>query len=157
MQLVFSAPRASENDQARGLEAANRFLRRAQVTPDTAKAGADVRNAWGESGLAPLSQPSDEQMAAADAWDGALESAINACYRGRKAPLNAALLLVPDGHRDETASREALPASSAQAAPKGSDPTSRPPRALGGPRSGFLRRTPRTTALRRPSGPPDAS
>lgn len=157
MQLVFSAPRASENDHARGLEAAHRFLQRAEVTPDIAKAGADMRNAWGKSGLAPLIQPSDKELAAADAWDGALEAAISACYRGSKAPLNATLLLVPDDGHDEAASRAAAPPSQAKAGLKGPDPAPRPPRALGGPRSGFLRRTPRTTALRRPTGPPDAS
>lgn len=78
-----------------------------------------MRNAWGESGLAPLSQPSDTELAAADAWDGALESAINACYRGGKAPLNATLLVVPDDRQDETPS---LAVSPAQAGPKGSDP-----------------------------------
>lgn len=92
-RLVFLAPGASSEDAARGLAAANLFLQRVGIGADEAVAGAQARAAWGDSGLAPLLEPRPEDVAAADALDGALESAIMACYRGKNVPLDVELRL----------------------------------------------------------------
>lgn len=93
-RLDFIAPGASEDDKARGLAAAMLFLQRAGIEAEEAMAGSDARTAWGDSGLAPLHEPTPEEVVAAEALDGALESALMACYRGRSAPLDAELRLV---------------------------------------------------------------
>lgn len=92
-KLGFHGPGATELEVAAGLNAANRFLQRAGVTPEVAMRGALAREAWGDSGLAPLFEPSPEDQVHSEAWDGALESALMACYGGRPAPLEACLFL----------------------------------------------------------------
>lgn len=92
-RLGFHAPEATEAETSAGLTAAILFLRRAGLTPEEAKRGADARTTWGDSGLAPLQEPTAEELVLAEAWDGALESALMACYRGRNAPLEADLYL----------------------------------------------------------------
>jgi hypothetical protein len=94
MRLQFRAPGASEAEAERGLAAALLFLSRAGISPEEAIAGDEARTAWGDSGLAPLHEPTPMEVAAAEALDGALESALMACYRGRNAPLDAELCLV---------------------------------------------------------------
>jgi hypothetical protein len=92
-RLVLIAPGASPADRDRGLAAATLFLERAGITAEEAAAGAEVRTAWGDSGLVPLLEPTPEELVAAEALDGALESALAACYRGRNVPLDAQLRL----------------------------------------------------------------
>lgn len=92
-RLDFYAPGATEEDRERGLAAAILFVQRAGICPLEALDGDQARAAWGDSGLAPLQQPTPEEVAAAEALDGALESALMACYRGRNAPLDAELRL----------------------------------------------------------------
>ena len=96
VQLQFIAPDATDEERARGLAAAVSFFRRAGISIEEAKRGADARTTWGDSGLAPLYEQSHEEIAAAEAWDNALESALMACYRGRKVPLGADLVVAPD-------------------------------------------------------------
>lgn len=96
MQLIFIAPDATNEERARGLAAAISFFQRAGISIEEAKRGADARTAWGDSGLAPLHLPTHEQIAAAEAWDNALESALMACYRGRNVPLGADLQVEPE-------------------------------------------------------------
>jgi len=91
MRLRFYAPGATPQEVERGLVAALLFLSRAGVTPEDAFAGDQARAAWGDSGLAPLHEPAPMELVAAEALDGALESALMACYRGRNAPLDAEL------------------------------------------------------------------
>ena len=91
MRLRFHAPGATPQEAERGLAAALLFLSRAGVTPEEAFAGDQARAAWGDSGLAPLHAPAPTELVAAEALDGALESALMACYRGRNAPLDAEL------------------------------------------------------------------
>lgn len=92
--LEFIAPHADAADRQRGLHAAELFLRRAGIAPADAFRGAEARTVWGDSGLAPMHAPSPEDLVHADAWDGALESALLACYRGGNAPFDACLRLV---------------------------------------------------------------
>lgn len=94
-RLQFHAPGASQEAAERGLAAASLFLSRAGVTPEEAFAGDAARATWGDSGLAPLHEPTPTELVAAEALDGALESALMACYRGRSAPLDAELRLAP--------------------------------------------------------------
>jgi len=94
MRLQFHAPGASQADAERGTAAALLFLQRAGISPEEAIAGDRARATWGDSGLAPLHAPTPMESAAAEALDGALESALMACYRGRTAPLDAELRLV---------------------------------------------------------------
>lgn len=68
----------------------NRSSTTAGVQPAAARA--DVGG--GDSGLAPLCEPTPEELAAADAWDNALESALMECYRGAPIPFGADLFLV---------------------------------------------------------------
>lgn len=89
--LYFHAPGASDVDVARGLAAASLFLQRAGVSVADAFSGDRARAAWGESGLAPLHEPTLAEMTAAETLDGALEAALAACYRGRPASLDAEL------------------------------------------------------------------
>lgn len=96
MKLGFLAPGASDVQRERGVAAAARFLRRSGISAELAKQGADARTNWGESGLAPLCEPTPEELAAADAWDNALESALMECYRGAPIPLGADLFLADD-------------------------------------------------------------
>lgn len=93
-RLDFYAPGASDSDKERGLAAAELFLRRAGITPLGALAGDRARAAWDDSGLPPLHEPTPEEIAAAEALDGTLESSLMTCYRGRNAPLDAELHLV---------------------------------------------------------------
>lgn len=90
MRLQFHAPGATPQEAERGLAAAL-FLSRAGVTPEEAFAGDQARATWGDSALAPLHEPAPTELVAAEALDGALESALMACYRGRNAPLDAKL------------------------------------------------------------------
>jgi hypothetical protein len=94
VRLQFHAPGASVADAERGAAAAMLFLQRAGVSPEEAVAGDLARAMWGDSGLAPLHAPTPVEVAAAEALDGALESALMVCYRGRSAPLDAMLQLV---------------------------------------------------------------
>lgn len=96
MRLQFHAPGASDAEVGRGLAAALLFLSRAGISPEEAIAGDEARTAWGDSGLAPLHEPTPMEVAAAEALDGALESALMACYRGRNAPLDARLYSARD-------------------------------------------------------------
>lgn len=95
VRLWFHAPGASPEEAERGLAAAALFLSRAGVTPEEAIAGDAARAMWGDSGLAPLHEPTPTELVAAEALDGALESALMVCYRGRSAPLDAELRLAP--------------------------------------------------------------
>lgn len=95
-QLKFLAPGASLSDRERGLAAALLCLNQAGIRPEDAIAGVRARDAWGDSGLAPLHEPSSTDLAGAQAFDDALEAALMACYRGRAAPLDAALELEDD-------------------------------------------------------------
>lgn len=92
-RLAFIAPGACAADQARGLAAAELFLKRSGVSAEHAAAGVAAQESWGDSGLAPLHEPTPAEAAAAQALDGALEAALLACYRGRAAPLDAELRL----------------------------------------------------------------
>lgn len=94
-QLEFVAPGASEADRERGLAAALLYLEHAGVSVDRALTGAQARMDWGDSGLAPLLEPSQPDLTGAEALDGALEAALRACYRGRNAPLEAELRRSP--------------------------------------------------------------
>lgn len=93
VQLQFHAPGATQEETERGLAAALLFLSRAGITAEEAIAGDEARAMWGDSGLAPLHEPAPTELVAAEALDGALESALMACYRGRPAPLEAELRL----------------------------------------------------------------
>jgi hypothetical protein len=94
-RLDFVAPGASTRERARGLAAAELFLQRAGVSAEEAIAGDRAREAWGDSGLAPLNAPTPEELVAAEALDGALESALVACHRGGHTPLDAFLRMLP--------------------------------------------------------------
>lgn len=90
-QLRLIAPGATDAQRLRGEMAATAFLSRTGITARDARSGADARILWGESGLAPLSQPTTAEVAAANAWDNATEVALMACYRGATVPLDAEL------------------------------------------------------------------
>ena len=93
MKLGFLAPGASDVQRERGAAAATTFLRRSGISAELAKQGADARTNWGDSGLAPLCEPTPEELAAADAWDSALESALMEYYRGEPIRLGVELFL----------------------------------------------------------------
>ena len=93
MKLGFLAPGASDVQRERRAAAATTFLRRSGISAELAKQGADARTNWGDSGLAPLCEPTPEELAAADAWDNALESALMECYREEPMRLGVELFL----------------------------------------------------------------
>ncbi|KQP22409.1 hypothetical protein [Pseudorhodoferax sp. Leaf267] len=90
-RLRLLAPGATDAQRERGEAAAAALLLRSGITAEQAKRGADARVLWGESGLAPLSEPTSADVAAANAWDNATEVALMACYRGATVPLEAEL------------------------------------------------------------------
>lgn len=96
MKLAFTAPNASEEDRERGLAAAYLFLQRAGLSVEEAKQGLDARKSWDESGLSPLHEPEPVLLAAAEAWDNAIEAAFMTCYGPRSAPWGACLRIVAD-------------------------------------------------------------
>lgn len=91
MKLAFLAPEATDEERTRGLMAAETFLQRAGISVQDAWQGLEARTAWGASGLAPLLEPDPVEVAAAEAWDNAVEAALMACYRSRTVPWGAAL------------------------------------------------------------------
>lgn len=97
MKLRLLAPGATDLQCEKGEAAAAAFLARAGISAEDAKRGADARAVWGDSGMSPLMEPTPEDVAAADAWDNARESALMSCYRGANVPLGADLDLVDEG------------------------------------------------------------
>lgn len=100
MKLLLVAPHATDDERARGLVAAENFLRRAGISVQEARQGLEAREAWDASGLAPLLEPDPVEVAAAEAWDNASEAAMMACYRGRTVPWGAALRVDCDDKLD---------------------------------------------------------
>ena len=80
----------------RGAAAATTFLRRSGISAERAKQGADARTNWGDSRVAPLCEPTPEDVKAADAWDNALEAALMECYRGARIPFGVDLFLADE-------------------------------------------------------------
>lgn len=95
--LRLVAPGPPRTAQARGIAAAYAIFSARQISAEEAKAGADARDAWGVSGLAPERTPSAMQLSAADAWDEAVEAALTACFPAGQIPLAGNLVLGDEG------------------------------------------------------------
>lgn len=97
MKLAFTAPTASDLDRERGLAAACLFLQRSGISIEEVKQGIDARTSWVDSGMPTMLEPDPILLAAAEAWDNAMEAAFMTCYGARSTPWGAALRIVSEG------------------------------------------------------------
>ena len=97
MELRIHIDGATEEEQARGIAAAWAHLQACGLDPATALAAVHKRDRWSGSSFR-HDEPTDADMAAADAWDEADRLAANACCAGwPAAPLCADLQWLDDG------------------------------------------------------------
>lgn len=90
------APGTTPEARRAALGVAAEVLRRAGVSAAAAKAASDKREAWGDVGMSPESQPDEHELHAAAAWEDASQAALTHCYRGRNVPLEAELTFSDD-------------------------------------------------------------
>lgn len=90
-ELVLHAPGIPDEARLHAQGVALEVLRRAGVTVEAARQAVAKRDAWGDSEMAPMLEPNQDELHAAAAWDDATQAALMACYRGRNIPLDAEL------------------------------------------------------------------
>lgn len=97
MELCVNIEGATAQEQARGIQAALAYLAAQGLTPAAALEAVRKRDRWSGSSFR-HDEPTDAEMAAADAWDEADRvAARSCCAHWPAAPLCADLQLVEPG------------------------------------------------------------
>lgn len=97
MELRVNIEGATAQEQARGIDAALAYLAAQGLSPQAALAAVHKRDRWSGCSFR-HDEPTDAEMAAADAWDEADRLAARVCCeRWPAAPLCADLQLVEAG------------------------------------------------------------
>lgn len=95
MTIILHVEGATPEALARGVAAAQAVFQAAKVTPWEAAQGVHARERWDISSVDDAFVASDEELAAATAWDDAEEAALKVCCDGRAIPPGAHLEVTP--------------------------------------------------------------